>query len=206
MTVQENLFGYEEKAVKNVEEMSNQELLATLLGVKESNISYGRLSDMVTAPMSIKGIGEKKSKKLYAIAEITRRLMQTVDRTNIIHGPEDVAHFLMPKLRFETVEHFGVMVLNTKNHIIADTIITTGSLTASVVHPRELFREVLKYPAASVIVYHNHPSGDPAPSHEDIAVTRRLVKAGEILDIPVLDHIIIGDNRFVSLKEKGMMN
>ena len=206
MTVQENLFGYEEKAVKNVEEMSNQELLATLLGVKESNISYGRLSDMVTAPMSIKGIGEKKSKKLYAIAEITRRLMQTVDRSDVIHGPEDVAHFLMPKLRFETVEHFGVMVLNTKNHIIADTIITTGSLTASVVHPRELFREVLKYPAASVIVYHNHPSGDPAPSHEDIAVTRRLVKAGEILDIPVLDHIIIGDNRFVSLKEKGMMN
>ena len=206
MTVQENLFGYEEKAVKNVEEMTNQELLATLLGVKESNISYGRLSDMVTAPMSIKGIGEKKSKKLYAIAEITRRLMQTVDRSDVIHGPEDVAHFLMPKLRFETVEHFGVMVLNTKNHIIADTIITTGSLTASVVHPRELFREVLKYPAASVIVYHNHPSGDPDPSREDIAVTRRLVKAGEVLDIPVLDHIIIGDNRFVSLKEKGLMN
>ena len=206
MTVQENLFGYEEKAVKNVEEMSNQELLATLLGVKESNISYGRLSDMVTAPMSIKGIGEKKSKKLYAIAEITRRLMQTVDRSDVIHGPEDVAHFLMPKLRFETVEHFGVMVLNTKNHIIADTIITTGSLTASVVHPRELFREVLKYPAASVIVYHNHPSGDPDPSREDIAVTRRLVKAGDVLDIPVLDHIIIGDNRFVSLKEKGLMN
>ena len=206
MTVQENLFGYEEKAIKNVEEMTNQELLATVLGVKEGTISYGRLSDMVTAPMSIKGIGEKKSKKLYAIAEITRRLMQTVDRSDVIHGPEDVAHFLMPKLRFETVEHFGVMVLNTKNHIIADTIITTGSLTASVVHPRELFREVLKYPAASVIVYHNHPSGDPDPSREDIAVTRRLVKAGEVLDIPVLDHIIIGDNRFVSLKEKGLMN
>jgi len=206
MMVQENLFGFEEKAVKNVEEMSNQELLATLLGVKEGSISYGRLSDMVTAPMSIKGIGEKKSKKLYAIAEITRRLMQTVDRPEVVHGPEDAAHYLMPTLKFETVEHFGVLILNTKNHIIANTVLTTGSLTASVVHPREVFREILKYPTASAIIYHNHPSGDPDPSHEDIAVTRRLVKAGNVLDIPILDHVIIGDNRFVSLKEKGMMD
>ena len=206
MMVQENLFGFEEKAVKNVEEMSNQELLATLLGVKEGSISYGRLSDMVTAPMSIKGIGEKKSKKLYAIAEITRRLMQTVDRPEVVHGPEDAAHYLMPTLKFETVEHFGVLILNTKNHIIANTVLTTGSLTASVVHPREVFREILKYPTASAIIYHNHPSGDPDPSHEDIAVTRRLVKAGNVLDIPILDHVIIGDNRFVSLKEKGMID
>lgn len=206
MMVQESLFGEERKEIKGVEEMTNVELLSTVLGVSEENLSYGQLSDIVTAPRAIKGVGEKKSKQLFAIAEITRRLMQTVDRPEVVHGPEDAAHFLMPKLRFETVEHFGVLILNTKNHIIASPTISTGSLTASVVHPREVFREILKYPAASVLLFHNHPSGDPSPSHEDIAVTHRLVKAGKVLDIPILDHVIVGNNRFTSLKEKGLLD
>ena len=206
MMVQESLFGEERKEIKGVEEMTNVELLSTVLGVSEENLSYGQLSDIVTAPRAIKGVGEKKSKQLFAIAEITRRLMQTVDRPEVVHGPEDAAHFLMPKLRFETVEHFGVLILNTKNHIIASPTISTGSLTASVVHPREVFWEILKYPAASVLLFHNHPSGDPSPSHEDIAVTHRLVKAGKVLDIPILDHVIVGNNRFTSLKEKGLLD
>ena len=206
MMVQESLFGEERKEIKGVEEMTNVELLSTVLGVSEENLSYGQLSDIVTAPRAIKGVGEKKSKQLFAIAEITRRLMQTVDRPEVVHGPEDAAHFLMPKLRFETVEHFGVLILNTKNHIIASPTISTGSLTASVVHPREVFREILKYPAASVLLFHNHPSGDPSPSHEDIAVTHRLVKAGKVLDIPILDHVIVGNNRFTTLKEKGLLD
>ena len=105
MMVQESLFGEERKEIKGVEEMTNVELLSTVLGVSEENLSYGQLSDIVTAPRAIKGVGEKKSKQLFAIAEITRRLMQTVDRPEVVHGPEDAAHFLMPKLRFETVEH-----------------------------------------------------------------------------------------------------
>ena len=92
-----------------------------------------------------------------------------------------------------------------KNKIIATTTISIGSLSASVVHPREVFAEAIKYPCASIILVHNHPSGDPTPSREDIAVTERLVKAGKVMDIPVLDHIIIGNKKYCSLKEKGNM-
>ena len=105
----------------------------------------------------------------------------------------------------EREEHFAVLLLNTKNHILAMPVISQGSLTASVVHPREVFEAAVRHAAASMILLHNHPSGDPSPSREDIAVTERLVKAGQVMDIPVLDHIIIGNNSFASLKEKGLM-
>ena len=123
----------------------------------------------------------------------------------IVHGPEDVAHYAMPRFRFEQKEHFAVMLLNTKNHILGLTDVSVGSLSASIVHPREVFQTALRYAAAAMILIHNHPSGDPSPSREDINVTQRLVKAGKIMDIPVLDHIILGDNRFVSIKEKGLL-
>ena len=99
-----------------------------------------------------------------------------------------------------------LVCLDTKNHVTDISDISVGSLTASVVHPREVFKEAVSRSAASVIIAHNHPSGDPSPSREDIAVTQRLVKAGKVMDIPVLDHIILGNNRFISLKEKNMMN
>jgi len=206
MMVQETLFGEQGMVLKTAEEMSNAELLSAVLGVAEDNLQYGSLSDIMHAPTNFKGIGEKKQEKLFAVRELARRLMTVSPKIEIIHGPEDVAHFAMPKFRFEDKEHFAIMVLNTKNHIIAMPDISVGSLTASVVHPREVFREALRYPVASIVLLHNHPSGDPSPSHEDIAVTRRLKKAGEVMDIPVLDHIILGDNRFTSLKEKGLMD
>lgn len=93
-----------------------------------------------------------------------------------------------------------------KNYILATPTISVGSLTASVVHPREVISEALKYPCASIILVHNHPSGSPEPSREDIAVTKRIQNAGNVLDIPVLDHIIIGEHTFTSLKEKGLMS
>lgn len=206
MMVQETLFGEQGMVLKTAEEMSNAELLSAVLGVAEDNLQYGSLSDIMHAPTNFKGIGEKKQEKLFAVRELARRLMTVSPKIEIIHGPEDVAHFAMPKYRFEDKEHFAIMVLNTKNHIIAMPDISVGSLTASVVHPREVFREALRYPVASIVLLHNHPSGDPSPSREDIAVTRRLKKAGEVMDIPVLDHIILGDNRFTSLKEKGLMD
>lgn len=206
MMVQETLFGEQGMVLKTAEEMSNAELLSAVLGVAEDNLQYGSLSDIMHAPTNFKGIGEKKQEKLFAVRELARRLMSVSPKIEIIHGPEDVAHFAMPKFRFEDKEHFAIMVLNTKNHIIAMPDISVGSLTASVVHPREVFREALRYPVASIVLLHNHPSGDPSPSREDIAVTRRLKKAGEVMDIPVLDHIILGDNRFTSLKEKGLMD
>lgn len=206
MMVQETLFGEEGKVFRTEEEMSNAELLSAVLGVAEGALQYENLTDIMHAPTSVKGIGEKKKAKLFAVRELARRMMKVSPKIDVVHGPEDVAHFAMPRYRFEDKEHFAIVVLNTKNHIIAMPDISIGSLTASVVHPREVFREALKYPAASVILLHNHPSGDPSPSREDIAVTQRLAKAGKILDIPVLDHVIIGDNRFVSLKEKSLMN
>ena len=111
----------------------------------------------------------------------------------------------MPRLRYETKEHFIAILLSTKNHVLATPTVSIGSLNASVAHPRELFREVIHYAAAAVIVAHNHPSGDPAPSREDIALTRKLVEIGELLEIPVLDHVIIGDGKYVSMKEKGII-
>ena len=206
MMVQENLFGEEIEVLKTEDEMSDAELIAKILGVAESGLEYGNILDFMHAPTAIKGIGQKKKAKLLAVRELARRMMTVSPKIEVVRGPEDVAHFAMPRYRFEDKEHFAIVVLNTKNHIIAMPDISIGSLTASVVHPREVFREALKYPAASIILLHNHPSGDPSPSREDIAVTQRLAKAGKILDIPVLDHVIIGDNRFVSLKEMGKMD
>ena len=185
-------------------EKSNAELISMLLGVPEFNLKMHELSDIVQAPRSIEGVGEKKEAKLYALQEVTRRLMaQNSHQRDTIHGPEDAAHILMPKFRYELKEHFSVMLLDTKNYVLAIPTVSIGSLSASIVHPREVFTEILKYPTASVILAHNHPSGDPSPSREDISVTERLIKCGKVMDIPVLDHIIIGDNKYISLKEKG---
>lgn len=114
---------------------------------------------------------------------------------------EDVARYLMPKLKDENQEHLILIVLNTKDYIIAAPTVSIGSLTGAVVHPREVFQAALHYSAASVILDHNHPSGDPSPSDADKKVTKRIFQCGKIMDIPVLDHIIIGNLLFYSFKE-----
>ncbi len=203
--------------------LSNVELLAILLrtGTRENSVIrvaeqvLSRYRDVgITAMMSmsvaelssVRGVGAAKAATILAAVELGRRLSQkAAEKVEIVHGPEDAAHYAMPRFRFEQKEHFAVMLLNTKNHILGLTDISIGSLSASIVHPREVFQAALRYAAAALILLHNHPSGDPSPSREDIQVTQRLVKAGKVMDIPVLDHIILGDNRFVSLKEKGML-
>jgi len=203
--------------------LSNVELLAILLrtGTKENSVLrvaeqvLARYKDVgLTAMMSmsvaelssVQGIGAVKAATILAAVELGRRLSQkAAEKVEIVHGPEDVAHYAMPRFRFEQKEHFAVMLLNTKNHILGLTDVSVGSLSASIVHPREVFQTALRYAAAAMILIHNHPSGDPSPSREDINVTQRLVKAGKIMDIPVLDHIVLGDNRFVSIKEKGLL-
>ena len=204
--------------------LSNVELLAILLrtGTKENSVLrvaeqiLSRYKDIgLTAMMSmsvrelsdVRGVGTAKAATILAAVELGRRLSQkAAEKVDIIHGPEDAAHYAMPRFRFEQKEHFAIMLLNTKNHILGLTDISVGSLTASIVHPREVFQTALRYAAAAIILFHNHPSGDPSPSKEDIQVTHRLVKAGQIMDIPVLDHIILGNNRFVSLKERGNLS
>ena len=184
---------------------SNVELLSLATGI-EPELFTGTLSEIFNDPRAISGIGEKKTLRLLAIKELAKRLACRVNtKIEIIHGPEDVAHFAMSRYRDEKKEHFAILLLNTKNHIIGLRDISIGSLCASVVHPREVFRETVIHAAASIILIHNHPSGDPSPSREDISVTARLVKAGRIFDIPVLDHIILGNNRWVSMKEKGLL-
>lgn len=121
----------------------------------------------------------------------------------MIRTPQDVADLLMEELRYLDREVMRLLILDTKNQVIATPTVSVGILDASMVHPREIFKDCIRRSAASVIIVHNHPSGDPTPSANDIEVTRRLRRAGEILGIDVLDHIIIGDNRFVSLKQEG---
>ena len=122
-----------------------------------------------------------------------------------IKTPEDAHQILQGYFAALPCEHFIVMLLNTKNRVTAVSPVSTGSLNASIVHPRELFQRAILGNAASLILAHNHPSGDPTPSPEDIELTKRLVDAGKLLDISVLDHIIIGDGCFASLKEKGYL-
>lgn len=204
--------------------LSNAELLAVLLrnGTREksvlrvaeeilAHIKERGLSAMthisVVELAKIDGVGKVKAATLQAAVELGRRLAtQQAAKIEIIHGPEDVAKYAMPRYRFEQKEHFAVLLLNTKNHVIGMPEISVGSLSASVVHPREVFRAAIDYAAASMILLHNHPSGDPTPSREDISVTSRLVKAGKVMDIPVLDHVVLGKERFASFKEKGLLH
>lgn len=123
----------------------------------------------------------------------------------IIRSPHDAAELLSEQMRYLQKEHFVCVFLNTKNHVIAQETLSMGSLNASIVHPREVFRAAIKCSSASLVCAHNHPSGDPTPSPEDISLTARLVEAGQIVGIDVLDHLIIGDGSFVSLKERGLM-
>ena len=210
-------------AMYGASSLSNAELLSLLISQGSKQESELRLAEKVLAKckdlgisgmvhMSVKelasipGMTKAKSSRILAAVELSRRLaMDEATKVDVIHGPEDAASYAMPRFRFEQREHFAVMLLNTKNHVLGLTDVSVGSLTASIVHPREVFQAALRYAAASMILLHNHPSGDPSPSQEDINVTQRLVKAGKIMDVPVLDHIILGHNRFVSLKEKGEM-
>lgn len=122
-----------------------------------------------------------------------------------VNSPEDAYQILYGYFADLPNEHFVALLLNTKNHVIALTPVSEGSLNASIVHPRELFQRAILGNCASVILAHNHPSGDPTPSPEDLELTRKITEAGKVLDITVLDHIIIGDGRYVSLKERGII-
>ena len=171
-----------------------QELLKKadgLAGIKNINLE------------SFPGIGKGKSLELLALLELAKRLGEKRGERKVITCPEDAADYAIPRLRYENKEHMCALLLNVKNHIIAWETISIGSLDASVVHPREVFRPAIIKGAASIILVHNHPSGDPTPSKEDLEVTARMVQVGRVMNISVLDHIIIGGDNFVSMKEKG---
>ncbi len=204
-----------------VEALSAQEILAVILGRGIAGESvmvtaqrllsqFGDLKGIAGASVEelsqVKGIGLAKAAQIKAAFELSRRLEgypQAEDKP-VVKTPEDVTSLVRGRLKGKKKEHFLALLLDTRNRLIKVSEIAIGSLDASIVHPREVFKEAISASAASVIFAHNHPSGDPTASEDDIRLTKRLVKAGEIVGIDVLDHIIIGDENYLSLKREGL--
>lgn len=154
----------------------------------------------------LKGIGMVKAVTIAAALELGKRLAERPGQDKkTIDSPQAAADYVMARLRDETREHFLAMLLDTRHHVLDMPVISIGNLNSSVVHPREVFKQAVLASAASIILLHNHPSGDPKPSREDINITSNMVRAGQIIGITVLDHIIIGDNQYISMKETGLI-
>jgi DNA repair protein RadC len=150
----------------------------------------------------VEGVGGSRAARLLAAVELGRRAMSRpcTDRPRL-RAPSDVAGHLMPLYGGHRVERFGLVLLDAKHRLIRTTILSVGSVDTSIAHPREVFRQAVLASASAVVVFHNHPSGDPQPSAEDVLLTRRLVRAGEVMGIDVVDHIILGDGRWFSFKD-----
>ncbi len=200
--------------------LSAQELLQLILGRGFAGESvavtaqkllsrFGSLQKLSEASIEelseIKGIGLAKATQLKAVFEIGRRVANQAPnyKSKELTDPEKVFKLTKSKLKDYHKEHFYIIALNSRNHSIAE--ISVGSLNASIVHPREVFAEAIKSKAASVIFVHNHPSGDPEPSEDDLVLTKKLVESGKILGIEVADHIIITKDNFFSFKNKGII-
>ena len=183
-------------------ELANQ-LLSTYEGLR--HLQKASLEEL----MQVKGVGTAKAASIMAAFEIGRRVSKDVESRFLIKSPEDVTRIvkqiLIQEMRDYDREHFMVLYLDRKGGLIVKEDISIGGLHSSIVHPREVFKTAVKRSAASMILAHNHPSGDPAPSREDIDITRRLIEAGHIMGIEILDHVIIGENTYCSLKEKGLL-
>ena len=151
---------------------------------------------------NIKGLGQAKAATVLAALEIGRRIASANPLEKIhLSCPQDVADFLMPRLRYAAKEQFVVILLNSKNKVIGTEVVSEGSLSSSIVHPREVYAPAILHHAAAIMVAHNHPSGDPKPSFEDEEVTRMLSRSGKVLGIPMIDHVIIGDGNYYSFLE-----
>lgn len=212
----------EKMELYGAESLTDAELIAILLRTGTADKSalalgeemtaggglYKRLAGMTRLQelTAIKGLGKAKAAAVLAALEIGKRLSSAAPFSRARIGtPQEAAAFLMPRLRYAGKEQFAVILLNVKNRVIGTEVISEGSLTGSVVHPREVFKPAILHHAAAVVVAHNHPSGDPSPSREDSRVTALLLQAGRTLGIPVLDHIIIGDGTYYSFKEYGTL-
>ncbi len=203
------------------EALSSQEILALILGrgIKGESVivtaqklltKFGNLKNLASASLEeltqIKGIGPAKASQIKATFELSKRLEDpsTEGQKITVKSPEDAIKASKSQLKGKRKEHFLVLCLDTRNHLIKTNTVSIGSLDCSIVHPREVFKDAISSCAASVIFLHNHPSGDPTPSEDDIKLTKRLVEAGEIIGIEVLDHIIICDRDHLSMKGKNL--
>ncbi len=174
-----------------------------------SEVPGGRIGGLFQMSLNqfrqIHGIGRVKAIQLLCLTEITKRIMSSSlsDTQLLCDEPEKVAAYFMAQMKFLECEQVRLLVLNGRNALLNDMVISSGSFNSAMALPREIYYNALKYKAVSIIVLHNHPSGDPTPSREDIVLTKRIADTGKLIGIPLLDHIIIGDNRFISLKSGG---
>lgn len=204
------------------ETLSNEELIAIIIRTGSRTESAVELSKELLSRdnrglvylrdttlqelMETKGIGECKASQILAAIELGKRInfLYALDKVKI-NQPNTIADLFMDEMRYLQKEHFRIVLLDTKNQIIVTEEISVGTLNASIVHPRDVFKVAIKRNANSIILIHNHPSGDPTPSREDINITNRLADVGNLVGIKVLDHIIIGDNKYISFKERRLI-
>lgn len=216
---------YERCLREGAEGLSDTELLSIIIrtGSKESNsldlasrilaLNYpqdgilGLLRLSLPQLMEVKGIGTVKGIQLLCVGELSRRIWKrkSMEQPLTFHDPKSIADYYREEMRHLSQEQFRMMLFNTRQMLIRDILISKGTVNASLAGPREIFVEALRHQAVSLILVHNHPSGDPEPSPEDIALTRRVWEAGELVGVALLDHIIIGDNGYVSLRERGFI-
>lgn len=214
---------YEKFLQYGPESLSEAELLAVILRTGTKGISVLSLSNYVLGMgteknilnlerltlselKKIPGIGQIKAVQIKCIAELSKRFAKAERRSGLsFHSPKSIAEYYMEEFRLKTQEHMLLIMLNTKSVLIGEKIIFKGTVNASIVSPREIFIEAVQQEAVYIILLHNHPSGDPTPSREDIALTKRIKEAGRLMDIQLIDHIIIGDHRYVSFSEKDLL-
>jgi DNA repair protein RadC len=211
----------EKLLARGAEFLGTNELLAVLLGTGTRNVSALELANQILqavgglkelARMSagaltrLRGLKAARTARLLAALELGRRAVAEPDTPRpTFRTPDEAGRYLLPRFSVRPVEEFGLLILDTRNRLKKLQVISKGSLNGSLVHPREVYREAVTQQAAGLILFHNHPSGDPTPSREDLELTRRLKEAGHIMGIDILDHIILGAGRFTSLKEKGFI-
>lgn len=216
---------YERCLREGVEALSDAELLSVIIRTGSRDESSLELASQILALnypregilgllhlslpelMSLKGIGQVKGIQLLCVGELSKRIWKRkiLEEPLKLTEPEAVAAYFREQVRHSTREEFHVMLFDTKMNLIREVALSEGTVNASMASPRDIFIEALRYRAVSIILVHNHPSGDPEPSSQDIRLTKRIRETGELIDIPVLDHIIIGDSSFVSLKERRLL-
>ena len=205
------------KDLSNLSNNNDTELLSIILGtkpeiIKEAIAEYNSVPNFINNYsvkdiLKIKGLGKGTITKLEALWELYNRfsINKKLEKDYIISKPEDIYDLVNDDMKYFEQEHFRILMLNTKNIVINIKDIFIGASDSSVIETRKVFKEALKYNAKNITICHNHPSGDPNPSKEDVNISLRIKEAGKIIGIDLLDHIIIGDNRFISLKYKGVI-
>ncbi len=204
----------------SVQELSDMELLAILLGTGTRTVDVLELASCMVKQFGglpgihasglremaqRHGVGMKKAIRIHAAFELGRRLLSVQNSSPIIDSPERVWKLLQPEMASLKREEFRVFILNNKNSILKKSTVSVGTVSEALIHPREIFREAIREAGASIVVAHNHPSGVLVPSREDIAATKRIKEAGAIIGIELLDHVIIGQSSYLSMKEAGYL-